>query len=363
MGLVALAALGCFVVVGGVLAALAGGPDADDGKLGEPTKPPVGVALVTELGQRAGATFSGVVTARDRARLAFEVDGRLPAQRIELGRRLEYDEEIARIEASGQQAELDVAQARVQQSALEVSARLDRLRSSRELALVGVTGDESVRRERYEVGIARARRSAAQAERTLAKELADGAVLRAPFSGIVTRVWSFPGELVRSGEVVVEVQRDDVLELELSVPEEFVGELAVGHVVMVTLPRLGREVEGTVRAILPAPGGRGMFPIVLDLPGHDAGLFAGASASVTLSRSTSRRPAVPVESIVDPAGSAASVFVVEDGRAQRVTVDVVGINGDRVLIEGSLEPGQHVVTEGAARLAEGAAVRVMGGAL
>jgi multidrug efflux system membrane fusion protein len=69
---------------------------------------------------------------------------------------------------------------------------------------------------------------------------------------------------------------------------------------------------------------------------------------------------VPIEAMLDADGSAATVYVLSaDGtRAQRRPVTVGFITGNRVAVVHGLEGASRVLTDGAAYLDDGAAVRV-----
>jgi multidrug efflux pump subunit AcrA (membrane-fusion protein) len=71
---------------------------------------------------------------------------------------------------------------------------------------------------------------------------------------------------------------------------------------------------------------------------------------------------VPVAALVEASGPAATVYVFDaaEGVARRRQVTVGPIVGDRVVVIAGLEPGEQVVTDGAAWLTDGRAVRVVG---
>ena len=71
---------------------------------------------------------------------------------------------------------------------------------------------------------------------------------------------------------------------------------------------------------------------------------------------------VPISALVEASGSTGIVYVLDATGtvALRKQVTVGSIVGDRVVVEAGLEPGQQVITEGAAWLTEGRAVHVVG---
>ncbi|HYR08795.1 MAG TPA: hypothetical protein VEQ60_13525, partial [Longimicrobium sp.] len=70
---------------------------------------------------------------------------------------------------------------------------------------------------------------------------------------------------------------------------------------------------------------------------------------------------VPIQSILEADGDAATVYTLAaDGRmARRLPVTVGFIAGERVAVSGGLDGVAHVVTDGAAYLGDGVAVKVV----
>jgi multidrug efflux pump subunit AcrA (membrane-fusion protein) len=70
---------------------------------------------------------------------------------------------------------------------------------------------------------------------------------------------------------------------------------------------------------------------------------------------------VPIQSILEADGDAATVYTLAaDGKhARRLPVTVGFIAGERVAVSGGLDGVAHVVTDGAAYLGDGAAVKVV----
>ena len=108
----------------------------------------------------------------------------------------------------------------------------------------------------------------------------------------------------------------------------------------------------------------GTYEMKLAIEAGDARLVQGLVAKVTLAGPRPEPvPVVPVTALLEADGSTATVFVVgTDGdSARRVPVRLGRLVGERVEVLGGLAPGDRVVTEGAAWLSDGSAVRVLDG--
>jgi multidrug efflux pump subunit AcrA (membrane-fusion protein) len=92
------------------------------------------------------------------------------------------------------------------------------------------------------------------------------------------------------------------------------------------------------------------------------GLVAKLSLALTGGGDGKARTMVPVAAIVEADGSSATVFVVDprDSVARRKQVTVGPIVGDRVVVADGLTPGEQVITDGAAWLADGEPVLLVG---
>ena len=79
-----------------------------------------------------------------------------------------------------------------------------------------------------------------------------------------------------------------------------------------------------------------------------------------LARGAERLRTVPVDALLEADGDHATVFVVTpNGLAKRVLVEVAFVRGEQAAVRGELAGANRVVTDGAAYLNDGAAVRVM----
>jgi multidrug efflux pump subunit AcrA (membrane-fusion protein) len=65
---------------------------------------------------------------------------------------------------------------------------------------------------------------------------------------------------------------------------------------------------------------------------------------------------LPLTAVLNPGGERPQVFVVRDGRAHAVAVEVATLSGARVTVAGALSPGDRVVVAGVSRLIDGDAV-------
>ena len=128
----------------------------------------------------------------------------------------------------------------------------------------------------------------------------------------------------------------------------------------------GRPFEGRVSRIDSAADPQtGTFEAEIDVAQKGARFARGLVAKVELTLSVAGRAVsntvVPVTALVEADGPAATVYVVDEQAsvARRRAVEVGPIAGESVVVHRGLEPGERVITDGAAWLREGAPVRLV----
>ncbi len=183
----------------------------------------------------------------------------------------------------------------------------------------------------------------------------------APFDGWVVKEFTEVGQWIQAGGPIVELVDLSRVQVEVPLPERYVGEINVGASVSATFDGLrGFQASGKVFSVLAqADRNSRTFPIKVELPNANLTIKSGLVSRVILQVGS------PYEALVVPKdalvlrGGAEFVFVMKDGSVTQVPV--VGINhvNSEVEVSGLLEPGMIVVVEGNERLFPGQAVRVL----
>lgn len=186
------------------------------------------------------------------------------------------------------------------------------------------------------------------------------AAIRAPAAGTIQRRLAEVGQTVGPGTPVLLLAvrgRSGVVRLGLA--DRDAARIVVGDSASVRFGFLPeRTFRGRVSRIAPmATAGTGTYEAEVDLteqgPWADRGVVAGLVADVTLHPSrTSSVTIIPIAALTEADGDSAIVFVVRTGggRAERRTVRIAGLSGDRALVRSGLEGASAVVTDGAAFL-------------
>jgi RND family efflux transporter MFP subunit len=217
------------------------------------------------------------------------------------------------------------------------------------------------RRELMEVrsGLAAARADAARLELDLER-----AVLKAPFSGVITELDLNPGERVQSGETVCRLVDEVNIEADVGVLESDLGAIEVGRPALLTLPALGETIPVQVDVVSPDIDTESRTcSVLLRLKSETGRVKPGMFVRAAIAgRVFEDRLMVPREAILTRDGRPV-VFRVEEDRAKWVYVKLGERNEHLVEIErveqgGPLDPGTLVVVDNHLTLTHEAKVKV-----
>ena len=182
--------------------------------------------------------------------------------------------------------------------------------------------------------------------------------VRAPLGGVVVEEFAEVGEWVEKGGAVVRLVDIASVRVRMPVPERYVVQIREGAEVPVRFDALpGREFRGPVMAIIPLgdPQAR-TFPVEVAVrnPGGDIRPGMTARATFHVGRSQAET-LVPKDALV-PKGPRTLIYMVVDGKAVEVPVQVVGYRGAKAAVRGDLPPGAPVIVRGNERVRPGQAV-------
>lgn len=155
----------------------------------------------------------------------------------------------------------------------------------------GALPDQTREKAEMALRLARLQTEAASVSVRLARQQLANATLRAPFSGVITRVLAEEGQLITTmpPAPIFQIADTDTLEVRLKIPERRVAHMRVGIPVVVELPAMNARREAKVDRVSEVvdPMTRSAEIIVL-LDNKDHALPGGLFARVTF-------PTVPAE--------------------------------------------------------------------
>lgn len=325
-----------------------------------------GEVLVEALG-------TGSIESRQTIDVGFEVTARLVEIHVDQGDRIEQGQELAAIDNSTFQAEVDLArqevalaestlrrlEADIARSRAVLKGAEDGLRRIQPLVESGTASEEAldVADERFQVATAElARSEAAQLEgqeavsaalRRLdrARTALDRTVVRSPFDGVVLRRVREVGDVAVPGAAVLEIAATDTVWASVWVDETYLGRLAVGlptRAVLRSSPgqtlrgsvaRIGREVDRETRELL--------VDVSFDDPLENRVFGQRVDLWIELARRADV-PRIPARAVLQLEGREGA-FVADGGRARFRPLEIGARGRELVEVTEGLSPGDWVL--------------------
>ncbi len=340
-------------------------------------------------------TLPGSVLPFDRARIYARATGYVAERRVDIGSRVQKGDVLLRIAAPDLDQQLAEARARLgQMQAGLTQARAADEQARSDAALADVTNARTVRladqgweskqnADNTRLGLASKRAAVANADAGVqvaeanikaAQATVDRLVqmtqyeqIEAPFNGVITARNVDTGDLVKAddnsgGTPLFTVQRDDVVRVQVDVPQSGAVGLRDGLEAKVHVPELpGRTFEGVVaRNSVALDAASRTMRAEVDVRNPDGALRAGLFVNVDFAIP---RPVptvlVPTEALMFN-GQGLRVAVVDDsGHARLHDVTIYRDYGTNVELRDGLKGGERVALTPPADIAEGQEVKVV----
>src|SRR5262245_3206042 len=397
------------------LVSACGTAKGEPAKTDTPVAVSVSVAAATEQPITRFLKVTGTLAAEEQAEVAAEVQGRVIATPVERGTRVAEGADLIRISPAEAQAQAAEAEA----NAAQLEGRLG-LRSAEgpggsgtEERRQGVPGDSvaefeidrvpevanaraqltlaqgdfdrakmlhekkllsqadfdqksaqaEVARRQFEIARNGANQQyqallAARARVALARKALADTVVRSPFAGVVGERLVSVGAYVTRGTKVASVLRTNPLRVQLTVPQQYSAEVAIGRPVSLAVAVApGRTFEGHVRYVSPALQSDSRTLIVEALVANDDGMLKPGSFATARIEQGSDRPGILVpKTAVRTVSGTARVYVLSGERAEERIVTVGQGADDLLEITTGLKAGENVATTNVEKLSDGAQV-------
>ena len=274
--------------------------------------------------------------------------GRLTEVLASSGSRIEAGAVIARLDSEGEQIAVDRARIALE----DAEARLERLRALRSSNTV-----TTVQVNDAELAANNARLALRDAELALSRRS-----IVAPISGFVGIIQASEGNYVTAQTEIVTIDDRSRILIDFWVPERFAAQVDVGMAVKaVSIARPDQNFDGVISAVDNRidPDSRTLrLRAVVTNPSDR--LRAGMAFEVEMQFAGDSYPAVDPLAI-QWGTDGAFVWGVRGGIANRIPVRIVQRNTDSVLVDGTFDSGDSVVTEGIHNVREGSEVFIAGG--
>ncbi|WP_245524292.1 efflux RND transporter periplasmic adaptor subunit [Methylobacterium nonmethylotrophicum] len=333
-----------------------------------PPPPAAARPVRTTLAERRSVTehlsLTGTVRARDEVGLSFRIDGKLVERTVSPGDAVVPDQVVARLDPQVEQnalrqAEADVA---VAQASFVQAQRMEA--RQKELLTRGYATRVVYEQAAQQLETSQAQLDAARARLRTAQGRVSYTELKADRAGIVTAKLAEPGEIVRAGQIVLQVARGGTKDAVFEVPAPMfqlrgVPENPEITIVLAENPEV--TVTGRVREVAPqADLSTRTFGVKIALLAPPEAMRLGAIVRGSMNLVSPPVMKLPASALTS-LGDRPAVWVVSpaDGTVALRPIEVMRYDADIIVAGAGLDDGERVVTAGVHALKPGQKVRLL----
>jgi RND family efflux transporter MFP subunit len=318
-------------------------------------KTPVSIMEVERQDIEIVSPYTGMVRPFERYTLGFEIGGRLESlaqnssgKILDIGDPVTAGQEIARLDNRLLTAQLEEAQARLEQA----QTNMNRAKELREKGQRVITDAEY---QNFTTQL-----QLAEAGLTIAKKRLADATLYAPVSGKISKRQANMGESVNPNQAIFEIVEVDRVLLVVGVPESQVASLAAGqpvHVELLARDKFREKLPGAQGTVLhvgeTADDKTGLFEVEVLIDNADGRLRPGQVATARVVVDILHGYRLPMASAVFRDGRTILYTVGDDGLAHSLALDRWIEQGSEIIVPDLPEEQRRVVVRGQHRLVDG----------
>lgn len=300
-------------------------------------------------------TFLGVVNFKEKSNIASQSSGVVEKVLFTLGERVKKGDELVVLNSDLLQKEIQSKNAKLEQAKLLKEFQEKELKRYKNLLETDSIALQQFEKLSYELKVQDLAIASLLAEVEQAKVEISKKTIKAPFDGVIVGKNINIGEWIKVGDSVCEILNHSEPQAIVEVPSPILNYLKVGDMANVSIN--SKSYSGKIIAIIPKADSRSRtFPVIISLP-SDGNFVEGMAVNAMLkSGGKSEGFLVPRDSIVDYRNRP-NIFIIKEGKAVAVSVDILAIQGDVAVVRGNLNIKDRVIYKGQYRLQNGAEVK------
>lgn len=313
---------------------------------------PVNVIVVGERRFSASQEYGGFIRGMDQAVLTTKISGRITKIIKKEGEFVKKGEVIATLSADeitaqsqGAQQSITALEKTLENTKKYYNQKIDEIKDK------NATKEEvqSAKRLRdLQVQTVKTEIVAAQGSLAVAQGYAEETSLRAPFTGVITRVFQEVGQVVGPTASICEIASQEKLSVEVFVSQVVMAQISKGESVDAFCGDDRKACQGTIESISPASEMNAQKSLVRILFAEKSSLISlGQYVSVRfpVSDAVQNRIVIPEESIIARYDEK-FVFIAEGDIANERKVALGQIQDGMVEILSGVNIGEHLITKG-----------------
>jgi RND family efflux transporter MFP subunit len=325
---------------------------------------PVRTVVVEKRAVGESVALTGQVRAQDEVSLAFRIDGKLIERPVNVGDRVTVGQLVGRLDPQNELNALRSAQADIAAAQAALTQAQGTEGRLRELLQKGITTRAQYDQALQQLKTTQSQVESAQARLHTAEDRRSYAELHADAPGAVIAKGAEPGEVIRAGQMIVQVAREGAKDAIFDVPVQLIraGRPAEVEVNVADNPNI--RTTGRVREVSPqADPATRTHQVKVELIDPPQAMFLGTTV---VGRVTLR-----AEMVVELPGTALTqwdgkpaVWVVDTATetVNRRPIEIARYDASSVIVAQGLQDGDVVVTAGVHALRPGQKVKFAGAA-
>ncbi|WP_196603222.1 efflux RND transporter periplasmic adaptor subunit [Pectinatus haikarae] len=306
-------------------------------------------------------TYAGSVHGRYETNLSFQVGGKILQRTVQAGDRVHVGDILMTLDSKDIVQQVNQSEAKAEAAYAELQLAKANLSRYNQLFAQNAVPKASLDQYQTTYNSALAGYQQATAQTFQDRNSLSYTNLTADADGVISAIDAEAGQVISAGQTVLTLVQTNELEVEINVPENSIGELAVNAHALVSFWALpDSSVDGTIREISPVadPTAR-TYRVRISLPQPPDNLKLGMTAGVvcTLSDTASSTYILPLSAIYQTGNNPEVWIVSEDKTVSLKQVQVFSFDENHVKVLG-LNNGDIVVTAGVQKLRDGETVRL-----
>ena len=298
----------------------------------EPGKPPFASLVIQPETARSEQVWDGVVEAVNEATMSAQTSGRILEMPFDVNDYVPEGAVIIRLTDVEQQADVRQAQANFD----DANANFGRIAQ--------LYSRQTASKAAYDT--ARARRDTAQAALRTAQQQLDYTVVKAPYSGYVTKRLVQVGEEVRPGQPLISGISLKALRVSVQIPQSAAPAVRkyLKADVIIDAETAKRVAAAKVIVFPIADPQTHSFTVRLELPEVDTGLFPGTTVKCAFEVGEASRILVPATALVERS-EVSGVYVVRNAEVFLRQLRLGHRFGDRFEVLAGLSAGETIAAD------------------
>ena len=289
--------------------------------------------------------FDGVIEAVNQSTVSAQTSGRVTEINFDVDDIVPKGAVILRLRGTEQRSRTQQSQAALSEAEARFKEVVSEHKRITDIYAQRLVAKAEMDRAEAALSAAKARLDQAQAKVGETQEQQGYTVIRAPYSGILTKRFVELGESVNVGQPLMTGMSLEKLRATVTIPQSFVKAVRDNGTATVELAD-GRRLAATSMRVFPyADESSHAFSVRVNLPEGDFGIYPGMFVKVAFVTGESESIQVSTASIVQRSELTALYTIAADGRVGFRQVRLGRVSGDQVEVLAGLESGEKVALD------------------